>query len=105
MVKVGTVKVWITSSWLSPDDVLEKDGQGFCDQLGIGYSNHDMSKHGWVHIGEANIAYKLISRKEMVTQKLASLNAVLQKDRADTQMRHNAILEKISKLEAIGYDQ
>jgi len=105
MIKSGTSKVWITSRWLSPSDVLEKDGQGICDTSGVMLANHDMSASGWVYIGEANVAFKLIDRKKMLEQKLVSLKAVLEKDRADTQMRHNAILDQISKLEAIGYEQ
>lgn len=62
-----------------------------------------MSDSGWTKVGIAHITIELLDIKDIQHEQLAALQAQLQKERADSQVRQNAILEQISKLTAIEY--
>lgn len=64
----------------------------------------DMTSHGWIKVGVAHITVDLLDPKDMQGEQLAALQAQLQKERADSQMRQNAILEQISKLQALEWE-
>lgn len=64
----------------------------------------DMTEHGWIKVGVAHITVELLDPKDMQGEQLAALQAQLQKERADSQMRQNVILEQISKLQALEWD-
>jgi hypothetical protein len=69
------------------------------------YINHDMSDtEGWAEVGVATITVTFHNRDELVAKELDGLNTQLQKVRAENQQRENAILDRISKLQAITYD-
>lgn len=59
---------------------------------------------GWVVIGHATVTVDYLNRDEVEAQQLGSLKAKLQTVRAENQKRENAILDQISKLQAIGYE-
>lgn len=58
---------------------------------------------GYTVIGEATVTVELFSNDEITSKKLAALQAQLQTVRAENQKRENAILDQISKLQAIDY--
>ena len=102
----GTTKAWTTSKWRNIDHVLETVKQGdlktAADELS--FSNHDMSSaEDWAEVGVATITVTFHPREELVSKELEGLNAQLQKVRAENHMRENAILDRISKLQALEY--
>jgi hypothetical protein len=103
----GTVKAWTTSKWHNIDCVLKtlKDGDKDAAAASLTYVNHDMSSaEDWVEAGVATITVTLYPREKLVAKELDGLNTQLQKVRADNQQRENAILDRISKLQAITYE-
>jgi hypothetical protein len=52
-------------------------------------------------VGVATITVTLHPRDELVAKELEGLNTQLQKVRAENHMRENAILDRISKLQAL----
>lgn len=58
----------------------------------------------YVKVGTAHVTIELLDAKEIQNEQLASLQAQLQKERADSQVRQNAILEQISKLQALEWE-
>lgn len=100
----GTTKVWTTSQWQNIDHILHTIKEGELDKAAseMTYLNHDMSDtDGWTEVGTATITVTLYPRDELVAKELDGLNAQLQKVRADNQRRENAILDRISKLQAL----
>ena len=55
-------------------------------------------------IGTAIVTVTLFPKAEIHTQELAILNKKLQEVRAENHVRESAILDRISKLTAIGYE-
>jgi hypothetical protein len=55
-------------------------------------------------IGTAVVTVTLFPKATIHTQELATLNKALQAVRAENHVRENAILDRISKLSAIGYE-
>ena len=63
------------------------------------------TKLGWMLIGNATVTVDFLSDEEMAAQKLDALRAELQTVRAENQKRENAILDQISKLQALTFEQ
>jgi hypothetical protein len=102
----GTVKVWTISKWRDLAYVLDALNQGKFDEAAseLAYVNHDMSDtEEWTEVGIAEITVTLHPRDIVVEKELAGLKQQLEKVRADNHMRENAILDRISKLQAIEY--
>jgi hypothetical protein len=102
----GTTKAWTTSKWQGIDSILHTVKGGKFDDAAAAmtYLNHDMSNtDGWVEVGIATITVTFYPSDELVAKELEGLNIQLQKVRADNMMRENAILDRISKLQAITY--
>jgi hypothetical protein len=102
----GTVKVWTTSKWRDLAYILDSLKQGKFDEAvsEMTYINHDMSDaEDWTEVGIAEITVTLHPRDVVVEKELAGLKQQLEKVRADNHMRENAILDRISKLQAIEY--
>jgi macrodomain Ter protein organizer (MatP/YcbG family) len=100
----GTAKVWTTSKWRDISYVTDCLAQGKTEELvgELTYINHDMSEtEDWVEVGVAAITVTLHPKDDIVAKELDGLNAQLQKVRADNQQRENAILDRISKLQAL----
>lgn len=103
----GTVKAWTSSTWRGIDTVLHAVKEGELDDAAsmLTYLNHDMSDtEGWAEVGVATITVTFYPRDELVAKELEGLNEQLQKVRAENQRRENAILDRISKLQAITYE-
>ena len=69
-------------------------------------TNRDSSyfeKEGYPQIGVATVTIELFSDDEITSKKLEALQAQLHTVRAENQQRENAILDQISKLQAITY--
>jgi hypothetical protein len=102
----GTVKAWTTSRWRGIDSVLHSVQSGELDEAAssMTYVNHDMSTtEDWVEVGVATITVTLYPREELVAKELEGLNNQLANVRAENQQRENAILDRISKLQALDY--
>lgn len=56
-------------------------------------------------IGVATVTIELFSKDEITNKQLEALQRQLQTVRAENQQRENAILDQISKLQAISYDE
>jgi hypothetical protein len=102
----GTVKAWTTSTWRGIDSVLHSVQGGELDEAAsvLTYTNNDMSNvEDWVEVGVATITVMLHPREELVAKELEGLNNQLANVRAANQQRENAILDRISKLQALDY--
>lgn len=102
----GTTKVWTTSQWRNVEHILHIVKEGSFDEAAskMTYINHDMSRiEGWAEVGVATITVTFHPRDEIVAKELEGLNTQLQKVRAENHMRENAILDRISKLQALEY--
>lgn len=102
----GTVKVWTTSKWRDLDYVLDvlKKGKHAEAVEALQFANHNMSDcEDWTEVGTAEITVTLHPRDVVVEKELAGLKQQLEKVRAHNHMRENAILDRISKLQAIEY--
>lgn len=60
-------------------------------------------KEGYPLIGDVTLIVTMHSRDKIVQAQIESLNAQLQSERAESQRRQNAILDKISKLQALEF--
>lgn len=103
----GTTKAWTTSKWQGIDTILHmvKEGKANEAAAALTYLNHDMSDtDGWAEVGIATITVTFYPRKELVAKELEGLNLQLQQVRASNQQRENAILDRISNLQAISYE-
>ena len=63
------------------------------------------TSQGWIVVGQARITVDYSTPAELDAQRLDALNAELQTARAQAQKRENEILDRISKLQAIGYTE
>ena len=102
----GTTKVWTTSKWRDLAYVLDSLKDGKAEEVvgELTYINHDMSNcEDWTEVGTAEITVTLHPRDIVVEKELAGLKQQLEKVRADNHIRENAILDRISKLQAIEY--
>lgn len=102
----GTTKVWTTSKWRGIESILHSVAEGRLDEAvcEMSYLNHDMSStEDWTEVGVAQITVTLHPRDVVVEKELSGLKQQLEKVRADNHMRENAILDRISKLQAIEY--
>lgn len=100
----GTAKAWTTSKWRGIDEINHMIAEGENDEAisGMTYINHDMSgTEEWTEVGIAEITVTFYPREDVVAKELKGLSAQLQKVRADNMMRENAILDRISKLQAL----
>lgn len=61
-------------------------------------------KDGWVVIGNATVTVDYLEPTDIAAQQMDALKAKLQSVRAENQQRENAILDQISKLQAISYE-
>jgi len=97
-----TASVWISEYSKHDGTTLQEidsiDGVAFF-RVGA-----DMRKHGYTHVGEADVTVTIASADAITNSKVSSLRAELEKDRADSQMRQNRLIDKINKLEALTYE-
>lgn len=100
-----TTTAYATSAYAMRDlmagiagDNHEKAGEN------LSFSQFNMDDVGeWVKVGTARITVDLLPVEDMQSAQLAALKAKLQEVRAENQQRENAILDAISKLQALEY--
>lgn len=68
-------------------------------------SGYYFEQQGYSLIGTATVTIELHTNDQIMAAKLEALQAQLQTVRAENQQRENVILDKISKLTAISYDE
>lgn len=73
------------------------------DRLSFTSHGEYLKSQGYPQVGIATITVELFEDKAIVEQKVESLQAQLAKDRAESEVRQNRILEQISKLSALEY--
>jgi hypothetical protein len=103
----GTLKVWTSSAWRKIDYVLARHEAGEADEAFnvLSVTNSDMSEcQDWAEVGEATVTVKLYPHDKIVSKELDGLKTQLQAVRAENQQRENAILDRISKLQAIDFE-
>ena len=94
----GTTKAWLCNDIYGPDDI-KREGSKCVDRLG--YSDQDMSRHGWTLIGEADITLRLVSDDTMVGNKVAALREEIKAVRANAEAKATALESKVQQLLAI----
>lgn len=67
------------------------------------YHSETMTSQGWVKVGKATIEVEILPVDQLQSQQLTTLVAQLEKERAESQIRQNAITDKISKLQALTF--
>lgn len=70
----------------------------------LSFSNHDMSGSGWVRVGTAKIEVELVPPDSLAAEELRSLNKQLDELREVHRQAQQAILDRISKLQALPFD-
>lgn len=62
------------------------------------------AERGWIVIGNATVTVDFFDKAEIKSQQMDALKAQLQTVRAENQQRENAILDQISKLQALTFE-
>ena len=70
----------------------------------ITYSGSDMATCGWVKVGTASVTVTLDSVDTITASQVQSLQHELEAFRAKAHLHEQAILERISKLQALTFD-
>lgn len=81
-----------------------KDVQDGCAPAFTQGGTNLLAKNGYSVIGTATLVVELHDPKTVQAGKIAALQEQLQAVRADNHRKENAILDQISKLQAIDYD-
>ena len=103
----GTVGAWLSDpSWRGIDYVigLVKQCENDAAANSLTYSNRDMTDIGWVKVGTATVTVTLDSVDEITAGQVLALQRQLEQFRANAHLHEQAILARISKLQAITFD-
>jgi hypothetical protein len=106
MQATGTIKAWTTSKWHNLEYVEQLINEGRPQEAldALSFANADMSDtEDWTEVGTAEVTVTFHPRDTVVAKELEGLKAQLKRVRADNHLRENAILDRISKLQAITY--
>lgn len=96
------INVWISQySRHDADSLQTVDNVRDVSLLDPGF---DFSDSGYTKIGTGTVTVEIASRDEIITDKVGALRAELERDRADSQVRQNTLIRKISELEALTFD-
>lgn len=99
-----TLKVWTTSDYSMRclmDAVQAGDPNEAASSLFYTNSEMDKTSDPWTCVGEAEVRVQLYQRDQLVQSHLATLNAELEHARAEWLTKQQALLERISKLQAL----
>ena len=97
------VSIWISKS--SDHDATSL--QTTTDLTGLSIWPGDesvMSKYGYTKVGTGEVTVTIAGADEIVQGKVRALRKELEQDRADSRMRQNVLIRKISELEALTYE-
>jgi hypothetical protein len=102
----GTVGVWMTSTTNANyvEDLIAAGNESEVVKT-LFFSPNDMAPCGWTQIGEAEVSIKLAPRSDRMAQALETLRQQLSKERAESMVRQNEILDRISKLQSLTYEE
>jgi hypothetical protein len=103
----GTLRAWTTSRWTTISEIMGMIADGDTDRVirSMSFTTADMSDSpDWCEVGTAEITVTFYPQETVATKQLDGLKQQLERVRADNQMRENAILDRISKLQAITYE-
>lgn len=95
------------TAWISKHSALNAaDLQETTDLNGITVwpEANDMSAYGYTKIGRGSVTLTIDGADKITAYRVSLLRAELEKDRADSQVRQNALIRKISELEALTYE-
>lgn len=101
----ATINAFITTDYQVRnffDALSEGEQDKAIDQLSYA-GDHMIGYEGWVHVGTARVLVDVLPLEAIQMGQLDALKAELQKVRAENQQRENAILDAISKLQALEY--
>lgn len=101
---VKNVPVWLTT-YSSPDSLTSRDDKALVSATTphFPWREDGSGPDGWTLCGTATITYEFCGMDELAANKVVALKAELEKDRAESEVRQNRILEQISKLQALEY--
>ena len=86
--------------WTHPEQIIKGEA---IPTMSINQRSDYFESEGYTLIGRATVTVALYSEDKMREQQLEALKGALQRERAATEVRQNAILDSISKLQAIEY--
>lgn len=69
----------------------------------LSYTHTALKGSEWIKVGTAKLTAEMLPIDSIHDSRLAALKAELEKERAESQMKQNAILDRISKLQALEY--
>lgn len=69
----------------------------------LSYTHAALRGAEWIKVGTAKLTAEILPADAIHDSRLAALKAELEKERAESQMKQNAILDRISKLQALEY--
>ena len=95
------VSVWINS--YSRHDAQSLQSPSDTNDLCIWEADYQ-GMDGYTRVGFGEVTITIASKDEIITGKVESLRAELERDRADSQVRQNALIRKIGELEALTYE-
>jgi hypothetical protein len=102
----ATVVAWLNSMTSKSPEQLWAEPTHVCGSvLSFGEPDLNMEGCGWTRVGTAEMTVTLVDDRQIIDNKVASLRAQLQKNRADAHMREQEILHNISKLLALEFDE
>ena len=95
--------------WLSdPSQALKldyEDKEALFEGLQVCGEALDMVECGWVHIGEADIEFRITKYPDAIMRdSLRATEAALKKLDADHEVKRNRLLDLIGKFQAIGWN-
>ena len=97
-----TAKVWISK--YSDHDAISLQSVSDILDMTITHARANLTGAGYTHVGHAIISVTIASTDQIIGCKVASLRAELEKDRAESQMRQNGLIDQINKMEALCYE-
>lgn len=100
MKQTYAAKAFINPKHETPDDLMK----GTVRPVLVTGRDDYWVKDGYVHVANASVTLERLDDKTIHKQQLEGLSVALAAVRADNQRRENAILDQISKLQAIGYE-
>ena len=70
----------------------------------LSYTHTALRGAEWIKVGTAKLTAEILPADVIHDSRLAALKAELEKERAESQMKQNAILDRISKLQALEWE-
>lgn len=103
----ATMRAWLTGTGYQLRDlqraIAAKSDIEVIDALTFSNCDMETGANPWVPVGTAEVTVTLESRDAVVTAALAALQRELEHERAAWLTKQQAILDRISKLQALEY--